>query len=708
MLKEPGMKIRYKLLILLLGLGCISVLVSGYISYVYASRGLADAATRQLNGIRRSKAQQLESHFQNLKNHVITLSVDRMFVAGMRDFRDAFHKLERPDVPSGLKQEVADFYRDVYLKRLAQLMPLRSSIEDYMPVGFAPYELQDSYLIKNPYPREQRDKLNDAKDGTQYSKVHAEYHPAFRKLIRQYGYYDLFLIDNETGRVVYTVAKEPDFATSLILGPYRASGLAKAFQACRDNSDPDAVCLVDYEDYEPSLGAPAMFIASPIHDGNERVGLLALQLSIDEIDRVISGNRGWERDGLGRSGDTGLVGADYLMRSNSRGLIQEPEAHLARMKARGIPQHKIDRIKAYGTTVLQQEVRLPSVEAALAGKEGSGVQVGSSGGRSLVSYGPLNVPGLHWTIASRMDESEALAAVSDMRTRLRLWTLAVVLLTALVALLLTRSIVRPVQALADASEKVAAGDLSVRVPVTSKDELGTLTRTFNNMVESIRQKTAEVAEKNRENEALLLNILPGPIADRLKGGESSIADSFAEVTVLFADIVGFTVLSGQIPPAEVVEFLNNLFTRFDALAHRHGVEKIKTIGDAYMAVAGLPNPYPDHAKRMVDMAMEMLEETRAYSREHGKEITIRIGVNAGPVVAGVIGSSKFIYDLWGDTVNVASRMESHGVAGAIQVTRPVYDALKDDYEFEERGQIDVKGKGLIETWIVLRRIPVKV
>jgi class 3 adenylate cyclase len=708
MFNDSAMKIRNKLLILLLGLGCVSVLVSGYISYVNASRGLTEAATRQLNGIRRSKAQQIEAHFTALRNHVITLSVDRMFVTGMRDFREAFRKIDGADIPPGAQQRVGDFYNAVYLKSLAKLMPLRSSMAEYLPVGRAPYLLQESYIVRNPNLREQRDKLDMAPDGTQYSKVHGEYHPAFRKLVRQYGYYDLFLIDDLTGRVVYTVSKEPDFATSLVKGPYRASGLAKAFQACRDNADPDAVCLMDFEAYEPSLGAPAMFIASPIQDGNERVGILVLQVSIDDLDRVISGNRGWERDGLGKSGDTGLVGEDFLMRSNSRGMIEDPDSHLARMRARGIPEEKLARIRAYGTTVLQQEVRLPSVAAALAGKEGSGIQIGSAGGRSLVSYGPLNVPGLHWTIASRMNEDEALAAAIQMGTNLRLWTLAVVLLTALVALLLTRSIVRPVQALADASERVAAGDLSVLVPVTSKDEIGRLTTTFNKMVTSIREKTAEVAEKNRENEALLLNILPGPIADRLKGGESSIADSFAEVTVMFADIVGFTTLSGQIPPAEVVEFLNNLFTRFDALAQRHGVEKIKTIGDAYMAVAGLPNPYPDHAKRMVTMAMEMLDQTRAYSQEHGKEITIRIGINAGPVVAGVIGSSKFIYDLWGDTVNVASRMESHGVAGAIQVTRPVYEALKDEFLFEERGAIEVKGKGMVETWIVLERMGVTV
>jgi len=172
------------------------------------------------------------------------------------------------------------------------------------------------------------------------------------------------------------------------------------------------------------------------------------------------------------------------------------------------------------------------------------------------------------------------------------------------------------------------------------------------------------------------------------------------VTVLFADIVGFTVYSGTETPDEVVAMLNRLFTHFDGLAARHGVEKIKTIGDAYMAVAGLPSPCEDHARRIVEMARGMLEEVRRHSRETGIPIAIRIGVNSGPVVAGVIGSSKFIYDLWGDTVNVASRMESHGVPDRVQVTGPVYELLRETHQFECRGEIEVKGKGKTMAWLL--------
>ena len=204
----------------------------------------------------------------------------------------------------------------------------------------------------------------------------------------------------------------------------------------------------------------------------------------------------------------------------------------------------------------------------------------------------------------------------------------------------------------------------------------------------------------RENERLLLNILPAPIAERLKAGDERIADRLESVTVLFADIVGFTPIAAAMPADEVVDLLNGLFTRFDLAAQDLGVEKIKTIGDAYMAVCGLSEPHADHTDRTVRMALRMTEIAKGYGGERGVPVRLRVGINTGPVVAGVIGRSKFIYDLWGDAVNLASRMESYGVPDAVQVTRSVFETLEGRYPFEPRGPIEVKGKGSVETWLL--------
>ncbi len=222
----------------------------------------------------------------------------------------------------------------------------------------------------------------------------------------------------------------------------------------------------------------------------------------------------------------------------------------------------------------------------------------------------------------------------------------------------------------------------------------------------VRQREEALASLRTEQdraEALLLNILPRSIADRLKADPGTIADQFAEATILFADIVDFTPLSEGLRPAEVVDLLDHLFTHFDLLAERYGVEKIKTIGDAYMVAAGVPTPRSDHAKVMALMALDMRESMRSQDAVGHLGMEIRIGLNSGPVVAGVIGRKRFLYDLWGDAVNMASRMESHGTPGQIQVTQATYELLKDDFQLERRGTVPIKGKGDVETWYLVSR-----
>jgi len=205
------------------------------------------------------------------------------------------------------------------------------------------------------------------------------------------------------------------------------------------------------------------------------------------------------------------------------------------------------------------------------------------------------------------------------------------------------------------------------------------------------------AEQDK-SERLLLNILPASIAKRLKQQPTTLADDFAQVSVLFADIVGFTKISEQMSPSNLVKLLNNIFSRFDKLVDQHGLEKIKTIGDAYMVVAGLPLSCPDHVTQIADLALEMQQAVTKFNEEHNYNLRIRIGIHTGPVIAGVIGIKKFAYDLWGDTVNTASRMESHGAADCIQVSSSVYETLKDKYVLIKRGSIEIKGKGEMTTY----------
>ena len=233
------------------------------------------------------------------------------------------------------------------------------------------------------------------------------------------------------------------------------------------------------------------------------------------------------------------------------------------------------------------------------------------------------------------------------------------------------------------------------------------------MAEALGEQLGQYLERRRAEEALLieqqrserllLNILPETIARCLKQNSRTIAEQFSAVTVLFADIVGFTELATSLSPIELVELLNEIFSAFDRLTETHGLEKIKTIGDSYMVVAGLPHPRADHARAIADMSLDMQLAIQTFNRQRQRDFQIRIGIHSGSVVAGVIGLKKFIYDLWGDTVNTASRMESHGIPGKIQVTSTTYELLKEFYIFERRGEIHIKGKGNMETYFLLDR-----
>ncbi len=235
-----------------------------------------------------------------------------------------------------------------------------------------------------------------------------------------------------------------------------------------------------------------------------------------------------------------------------------------------------------------------------------------------------------------------------------------------------------------------------------------LMRTIANQLgQFIQRKQAEQALKYQQekSEKLLLNIFPKIIAEQLKKQSSTIANHFDSVTILFADLVDFTNLFSQLPPIEIVEILNEIFSEFDRISSKYNLEKIKIIGDAYMVVGGLPQPRKDHAEAIAEMALDMQEAIAQFNRETDKTLSLRIGINTGAVVAGVIGTKKLSYDLWGDAVNIACRMESHGIPNYIQVTASTYEILKDKYIWQSRGKIHIKGKGEMSTYFLLGRKP---
>jgi len=731
------LSIKSKLILMLLLVSGFSTLLTAALGYRSAQINLTNRVFNQLTSVRASKGYQIEAYFSNIENHTLTLSEDLSIVAAVQEFDAAYQQLGSSTLPPNALQTLEQYYRKEFLPRLDKFNSGSPILESYLVRSPASRYLQYQYIVANPNPVSRKQLLDQARDGSAYSRVHGLHHPIFRNIVSKFGYYDMFLIKgtsknsssaradqrdplqqlewmgpkatpgpifrgalNPKGQVVYTVFKETDFASDLQTGPYRDSNLAGLIRQVIASKEKGFTNLADFAAYAPSYGAPASFIAAPIFSGSQLVGVLAFQMPVDEINNVMTGNQSWQKDGLGSTGQTFLVGSDSLMRSASRFHLNDPNAYLAELRSLGTKEDAIARLRQYGTTILQQPVTSPAVARALAGGTGTMRVVDYRDTAVLSSYAPLQIKGLDWVILSQMDLREAYEPIYALQRQILITATLLILLVTLIAMALAHLFNKPIQHLIDSARRVSAGELA-SIPVSnSPDEFGELGRAFNAVVQSLQTQTALVDQKNQENERLLLSVFPSAIARRLQRGETQIAEEVTNVAVLFADLKGFSRLVTSLSAHDSLAVLNDLVASFDDMAERFGLEKVKTIGDSYLAVCGLSVPYLDHDKRAIDCAIEMLGILRRFNLERGFQLAIQIGIHSGDIVAGIVGKSKVVYDVWGETVKQSHGLSQSCPAGSVLVSEVVQHRLKDLYHFEpmplgENGQPGLRGWRLL-------------
>ncbi|MDX2097758.1 MAG: adenylate/guanylate cyclase domain-containing protein [Leptolyngbyaceae cyanobacterium bins.59] len=691
------LSIKSKIIIMLLTVSSCSILVTAYLGYQSGRYNLTNRAFNQLTSVRASKAYQIDFYIRTLRNHVQTLSEMPSIVTAIQEFTAAYRQLETASVPPEFQRKITTYYQNEFIPRLGKTEEGSLVLGSFLLETTSANYLQYHYIAANPNPVGKKDVLSQATDRSTYSALHARYHPIFRNIIKKFGYYDMFLIDPE-GTIVYTVYKETDFASNLTTGPYNESNLAQLLATVRRSKEKGYARIIDFAAYTPSYGAPAAFIAAPIFEESKFLGVLAVQLPVDEINNVMTGNQKWEADGLGKSGETYLVGSDYLMRSVSRFLVETPNEYLQLLQSLGVNSSTINRIRQYKTSILEQKVDTVAVQQALAGKQGTRIIRDYRDIPVLSSYAPLKIEGLDWVILSEIDLAEAYEPIYSFKQQILISATLLMLLVTLLAMGLAYFFVRPINLLIANARKVEAGQLDAMAMLDAEDEFGELARSFNAMVHSLRAQTNLVEQKNLENEQLLLSIFPAAIAKRLKRGEKNIAESVSNVSVLFSDLTGFSKLSDSLTAYELVSILNELVTAFDEAADRYGMEKIKTIGDSYMAVCGLSVPYLDHDKRSVDFGLEMLAIVRRFNHERGYPLNISIGINSGDIVAGIVGTNKFIYDVWGDTINIASALKSACPPGSLLISEGIYNRLEDLYDFDPLETTVENDKDLLKAW----------
>ncbi len=500
------LKIKSKLLLIFLCIGIVSISTTGWIGYQNAKISLVETYFNQLTSIRETKKMQIETYFHQIQNQIITYSENQMIIDAMNRFKNAFLNIKEGDKSFDAKSleythSVKDYYNE-YLARLNPNIKNRETVEQYWPEDknehyhHAVY-LQYHYIANNINPYGFKDNLEMADDGSEYSQVHSRYHPIIRNYLKKFGYYDIFLIDSETGHIVYSVFKEVDFATNLQTGPYKYTNIANAFKDARDASDKEFVKLVDFESYAPSYAAPASFIASPIFDGDKKIGVLVFQMPIDEINKVMTGNYNWENEGLGKSGETYIVGADHKMRSDSRFIIEDFERYLELLEQLGTDMEVINKIKSYSTSVLFQGVYTEGVEEALKGNSDTMIIDDYRGIPALSSYTPLNIESMQWVMLSEINKEEVFSSLHILRNKILATMVIISLFVLFFGFMISLTLSKPILKLTEAANKVQKGDFSVNVNITNKDEIGVLAASFNQMVEYLRNYRDElVASKD--------------------------------------------------------------------------------------------------------------------------------------------------------------------------------------------------------------------
>jgi class 3 adenylate cyclase len=684
--------VQSKLIVMLLVSSIVSATVVGFIGYHSGRGSLRTAVFERLTELRESQNQAVESLFSDLRNSLVIYTSGTTAVEAVEAFTAGFDQLANATINPVQQQAIVDYYQNQLIKPTQQMTGDTLDLAALLPSSNAQKYLQAYYTA--PFTSDNDSmRLDDAHDRSAWSAANARFNSFFREIQTRFAYGDALVLDTR-GNVVYCTDKDADLGTNILTGPYRQSNLRQAYENALGANSVDYVWITDFAPYQPQLDVPTAWLVSPIGSAGRIEGVLALPLPIATINAVMTADKRWEAAGMGKTTETYLAGPDNLMRSDGREFLENPEQYKRDAMRAGTPVDVIDKAIRMGGTTLVQPVGSKGLRAAQRGQTGTLVDTDYTGNQELEAYAPLAVPDsdLHWSMLATIDTSEAFAPISSFTRTLVLATTAIVFLICLAAMLLAQVFVRPVRRLEKGAQRISAGDYAVTVPVTSRDEIGDLTLAFNEMSRNLGIKEELLNEQRKENDRLLLSLMPEPVMERYRQGEEVIAQDHHDVTVIFADIVGLDVLQAELTSDESLAIVNELIRQIDAAAESLGVERVRTVHNGYLASCGLTVPRLDNVGRTVDFAAETLRIIDRFNAQTGHPIGIRAGIDTGRVSSGLVGRSSVVYDLWGAVVSLAYQVRSGSPQPGVYVSSRVYEVVRDGRLLTPAGTITVDGQ----------------
>src|SRR5215208_1116128 len=669
---------------MLLVTSILSAAVVGAIGYQSGRSSLRASVFDALTEIRQSQTRQLQAEVTDLQNSLIVFTRGSTATGAIEAFTAGFDQLNNATITPAQQQSIVDYYNKEFAPAGEEETGNQVEIEALLPTTNAQKYLQANYAT----PFTDWDlalKFDDAHDGSAWSAASAKYNDFFREIVTRFEFEDALLLDTR-GNVVYSAYKGVDLGTNILTGPYKGGDLTDAYEKALDSHAVNYVGITDFADYQPA-DEPTAWMVSPVGPQARVEGVLALQFPISKINRLMTMDKRWEESGMGKTGETFIVGPDDLMRSDSRLFLEDPQAFKRDVIEAGTPPDVAEEsIRQHGTTLLQP-VATEATELAQRGQRGTLIARDYLGHETLQAYAPVGVASLHWSVIAKIDTAEAFAPVSAFTRTLVLSTVAIIFSVCLAAMLLARLFVRPIRRLEAGAQRISSGDYDVSLPVKSRDEFGDLTVAFNEMSRNLAIKDELLTEQRRENDRLLLSLMPEPVVQRYREGEETIAQDHQNVTVIFADIVGLDELTSELAADEQLAIVNKLTRQFDAAACNLGVEQVRILHNGYLASCGLSVPRLDNVRRTVDFAVEMQRIIDRFNAENGHELRLRAGIDTGTVTSGLVGRSTLAYDMWGSAVNVAYQVLSGSPRAGIYVTSRVYDVMRDTRDFTSAGEV---------------------
>ena len=683
--------IQSKILIAMVLSGILGVVVIGLIGAISGRNALRQVESERLIELRETQQRQVQSLFHEVTNSLIVYSGGFSVVEATGAFTAGFNQLANATITPAQQASIVDYYTNDMIKPIKKLTGSEININAVLPSSNAQKYLQANYTVG---PRSMPDSLpvQDAGDGSPWSAADARFDFYMRNITKRFDYQDALLLDTQ-GNVVYSVMKGPDLGTNILTGPYRESNLRDAYQKALRSNDVDFVWITDFQQYQPELDAPTAWVVSPVGMNGKVDGVMALPLPIAKINRIMTADKQWQSAGMGAATETYLAGPDDLMRSDSRLFLEDPKEYRREAIAAGTPPDVADKAIRLGGTTLVQPVPSSGLRAAQRGETGTVTGTDYTGNKEMEAYAPLTIPDsdLHWSILATRDDSEAFARLGKFSKTLVIAVTTVVFVISVASMIIAQSAVRPVRRLEAGTRKVSSGDYDVKIPVTSRDEIGDLTAAFNQMSKNLGIKEELLKEQRSENDRLLLALMPESVVQRYRGGEETISQKHQDVAIIFADIVGLDEVSGDLSGNELVGTIDELFRQFDSAAEALGVERIRTLHNGYLASCGVITPRLDSTHRGIDFALEMHRIIERFNSQKGRELRLRVGINTGNVVSGLVGQSSLVYDMWGAAVSLAYQMHSGAPQPGIYVSSEVYEAMRDVRQFTPAGTISVAG-----------------